>query len=139
MARSRLKPLAIGVKAPFPGFIKPALASSIEKVPSGERWVHEIKFDGYRVQLHLANQAVTVVTRRGHDWTKRFRVADDAWHINAGSAIIDGEVVVPALKGRALSMPTPTGRRPWTIDDAVAGAHIKLSASWQNAKCRRSE
>jgi hypothetical protein len=36
------------VKAPLLGFIEPALASSIEKVPSGERWIHEIKFDGYR-------------------------------------------------------------------------------------------
>jgi bifunctional non-homologous end joining protein LigD len=69
-------------------------------VPSGERWIHEIKFDGYRVQVHLANEAVTVFTRRGHDWTKRFKkVADDAWHIKASSAIIDGEVVVPAANG----------------------------------------
>jgi bifunctional non-homologous end joining protein LigD len=53
MAFQRKKPAAIGVKAPFPGFIEPALASSIEKVPSGARWIHEIKFDGYRVQIHL--------------------------------------------------------------------------------------
>ena len=100
MAFQRKKPAAIGIKAPFPGFIEPALATSIEKVPSGERWIHEIKFDGYRVQVHLANEAVKVFTRRGNDWTKRFRkIADDAWHISAGSAIIDGEVVVPAEDG----------------------------------------
>ncbi|MCK1387341.1 non-homologous end-joining DNA ligase [Bradyrhizobium sp. 21] len=101
MASQRLpKSGAIGIKAPFPGFIEPALATSIEKVPSGERWIHEIKFDGYRVQLHLANEAVTVFTRRGHDWTRRFKkVADDAWHLKAASAIIDGEVVVPAADG----------------------------------------
>ncbi len=94
------RPGALGVKAPFPGFIEPALASSVDRVPSGARWIHEIKFDGYRVQLHLANEAVTVYTRRGHDWTKRFKkVADDAWHIKAGSAVIDGEVVVPAADG----------------------------------------
>ncbi|MCK1396865.1 non-homologous end-joining DNA ligase [Bradyrhizobium sp. 4] len=94
------KPGVIGVKAPFPGFIEPALASAMDRVPSGERWIHEIKFDGYRVQLHLANEAVTVYTRRGHDWTKRFKkVADDAWHIKAGSEVIDGEVVVPAADG----------------------------------------
>ena len=99
MALPRGKP-AIGVKAPFPGFVEPALASSIEKVPSGARWIHEIKFDGYRVQVHLANQAITIFARRGHDWTKRFRkAADDAWHIKAGSAIIDGEIVVPAADG----------------------------------------
>jgi bifunctional non-homologous end joining protein LigD len=97
--RQRKSP-AIGVKAPLRGFIEPALASSVERVPSGERWIHEIKFDGYRVQLHLANAAVTIYTRRGHDWTQRFKkVANDAWHIKADSAIIDGEVVVPAADG----------------------------------------
>ncbi|MCK1513098.1 non-homologous end-joining DNA ligase [Bradyrhizobium sp. 190] len=100
MAFQRRKPAAIGVKAPLPGFIEPALASLVEKVPSGSRWIHEIKFDGYRVQVHLANEAVRVFTRRGNDWTSRFRkIADDAWHIKAGSAIIDGEVVVPATNG----------------------------------------
>ncbi len=100
MAFERRKPAAIGVKAPFPGFVEPALATSVEKVPSGTRWLHEIKFDGYRVQVHMANEAVKVFTRRGHDWTNRFKkVADDAWHIKAGSAILDGEVVVPAADG----------------------------------------
>ena len=100
MAFQRKKQAAIGVKAPFPGFIEPSLASSIEKVPSGARWIHEIKFDGYRVQIHLANEAVKIFTRRGIDWTNRFKkIAHDAWHIAAGSAIIDGEVVVPAENG----------------------------------------
>jgi bifunctional non-homologous end joining protein LigD len=100
MAFQRKKPAAVGVKAPFPGFIEPALATSIEKVPSGERWIHEIKFDGYRIQAHLRDAAVKIFTRRGNDWTNRFRkISADAWHINAGSAIIDGEVVVPAANG----------------------------------------
>jgi bifunctional non-homologous end joining protein LigD len=94
------KPAAIGFKAPYPGFIEPALATKIERVPSGERWLHEIKFDGYRVQLHVHNDSIKVFTRHGNDWTKRFRkVADDAYLINAASAIIDGEVVVPAEDG----------------------------------------
>ena len=51
-------------------------------------------------KVHLVNEAVKIFTRRGHDWTKRFRkVDDDAWHIGAGSAIIDGEIVVPAADG----------------------------------------
>jgi bifunctional non-homologous end joining protein LigD len=101
VAFQRKKPAAIGTKASFPGFIEPALASSVvERVPSGERWVHEIKFDGYRVQVHIKDAAVKVFTRRGNDWTNRFRkIAADAWHINAGSAILDGEVVVPAVDG----------------------------------------
>jgi bifunctional non-homologous end joining protein LigD len=100
MAFQRIKPAAIGTKAPFPGFIAPALASKVDKVPSGDRWLHEIKFDGYRVQLRIANDDIKVFTRRGNDWTKRFRkIAGDAYLINAGSAIIDGEVVVPAADG----------------------------------------
>ena len=100
MAFQRKKTEAIGVKAPLPDFIEPALASSIDKVPSGARWVHEIKFDGYRVQVHLANEVVKIFTRRGHDWTHRFKkVAHDAWHIKAASAVVDGEIVVPAADG----------------------------------------
>jgi bifunctional non-homologous end joining protein LigD len=100
MAYQRRKPAAIGVKAHFPGFVEPALASLIAKVPSGERWIHEIKFDGYRVQLHIANDDIKVLTRRGHDWTRRFRkIAGDAFLINCSSAIIDGEVVAPAADG----------------------------------------
>ena len=100
MAFQRKKPAAIGAKAPFPGFIEPQLATSIDKVPSGERWIHEIKFDGYRVELHIANDVIKVFTRRGYDWTNRFsKVAADAYLINASSAIIDGEIVVPAIDG----------------------------------------
>src|SRR6202790_4799391 len=100
MPSPRKEPAAIGRKAAYPGFIAPALATSIEKVPSGERWVHEIKFDGYRVQVHVRDAAVKVFTRRGNDWTNRFRkIAADAWHISAGSVIIDGEIVVPATDG----------------------------------------
>lgn len=58
MAFQRKKPAAIGVKASFPGFVLPALATSMEKVPAGDRWIHEIKFDGYRVQVHLVNEAI---------------------------------------------------------------------------------
>src|SRR6195952_3943041 len=100
MVFQRKKPAAIGVKAPFPGFIEPSLATAVDKVPTGDRWIHEIRFDGYRVQLHIANEAVKVYTRNGHDWTKRFKkVADDAFHISAASAILDGEIVVPAADG----------------------------------------
>ena len=100
MAFQRKKPEKIGAKAAYPGFVEPALATMIEKPPSGDRWVHEIKFDGYRVQVHIINTEVEVFTGRGHDWTHRFKkIAADAWRINVGSAIIDGEVVVPSANG----------------------------------------
>jgi bifunctional non-homologous end joining protein LigD len=100
MPFQRKKPAAIGSKAIYPGFIEPALATSIDKVPAGERCVQEIKFDGYRLQVHLRDAAVKVFTRRGNDWTNRFRkIAADARHMNAGSAIIDGAVIVPSAPG----------------------------------------
>src|SRR5258708_4839265 len=100
MAFQRRRPAAIGVKAPFPGFIEPEVATSIDKVPSGKRWIHEIKFDGYRVQAHLREAAVKFFPRRGNDSTNRFgKIAADAGNITAGAAIIDGEVAAPAENG----------------------------------------
>jgi bifunctional non-homologous end joining protein LigD len=85
MAFQRKKAVAIGVKASYPGFVEPTLATSVDKVPAGERWIHEIKFDGYRVQVHLRDAAVKVFTRRGNDWTNRFRkIAADAWQSTRG-------------------------------------------------------
>jgi bifunctional non-homologous end joining protein LigD len=69
-------------------------------VPKGERWIHEIKFEGYRAQLHIVNESITVFTRNGINWTRRFKkIAGHAFLINASSAIIDGEIVVPAVDG----------------------------------------
>lgn len=53
-------------------FIEPLHPTEQEKPPAGDGWVHEIKFDGYRVQAHVAGKA-TVYTRRGNDWTRQFR------------------------------------------------------------------
>ena len=100
MPYPRPKPPAGGLKANYPGFIEPALATSISKVPTGERWIHEVKFDGYRVQMHVVNEAVRIFTRRGNDWTNRYKkIAADAWHLNVKSAIVDGEVIVPSANG----------------------------------------
>jgi bifunctional non-homologous end joining protein LigD len=101
VASQRKKASPIGEKAPYPGFIEPLLAEMVERVPRGDRWLHEIKYDGYRAQLHMINGAIKVYTRRGHDWTKRFRkIANDADLISVGSVIIDGEIVVPREDGK---------------------------------------
>jgi bifunctional non-homologous end joining protein LigD len=77
----------------MPGFIKPQLATLKLKAPNGEQWLHEIKYDGYRVQIHVNAGKKKVYTRNGLDWTKRFSVIAGALDIS-GQAIIDGEVVV---------------------------------------------
>jgi bifunctional non-homologous end joining protein LigD len=76
-----------------PGFIKPQLATLKSKAPKGGQWLHEIKYDGYRVQVHLNRGRKKVFTRTGLDWTKRFTEIAGALAIQ-GEAIIDGEVVV---------------------------------------------
>ena len=77
----------------MPGFIKPQLATLKTKAPNGDRWLHEIKYDGYRIQVHLNWGRKKVFTRNGLDWTKRFTEIAGALAI-PGEAIIDGEVVV---------------------------------------------
>ena len=77
----------------MPGFIKPQLATLKSKAPKGEQWLHEIKYDGYRIQVHINRGRKKVFTRNGLDWTKRFTEIAGALAI-PGEAIIDGEVVV---------------------------------------------
>ena len=76
----------------MPGFIKPQLATLKAKAPSGD-WLHEIKYDGYRAQVHINAGKKRVFTRNGLDWTKRFSLIAGALDI-PGQAIIDGEIVV---------------------------------------------
>ena len=59
-------------KIEMPGFIRPQLATLKTKAPKGEKWLHEIKFDGYRVQVNINSGKKTVFTRNGLDWTKRY-------------------------------------------------------------------
>lgn len=73
----------------MPGFIRPQLATLKSKAPKGDQWLNEIKFDGYRVQIHLNKGKRKVYTRNGLDWTKRFSQIAGALDI-AGQAIIDG-------------------------------------------------
>src|SRR4051812_9912478 len=99
-ARRISVPGAKGAK--HPGFIKPALATLHTKPPSGDRYVHEIKFDGYRVQAHLRGGLATIYTRSGLNWTKRFpTVAAALSHIRATELILDGEVISANEKGAA--------------------------------------
>lgn len=59
-------------RAPAPSTISPELASIAAQPPSGDRWLHEIKFDGYRMLAHLRDGTARLVSRNDHDWTARF-------------------------------------------------------------------
>jgi bifunctional non-homologous end joining protein LigD len=76
----------------LPDFIAPQLCQSVSRPPAGPGWLHEIKFDGYRVQLRVLNGKVNLKTRKGLDWTAKFRtIADEA--ASLPDAIVDGEIV----------------------------------------------
>ena len=82
--------------AAMPEFLPPMLASLVKATPSDDRWLHEIKFDGYRIQAHLKDGKVRLFTRSGRDWTDRFgdSLAKALAALPAEQAILDGEVVV---------------------------------------------
>lgn len=79
------------VKA-LPNFVEPQLAKSVAKPPTGAGWAHEIKFDGYRMQMRVENGEAILLTRKGLDWSEKFpAIAAAGAHLSDG--IIDGEVV----------------------------------------------
>ncbi|MCK1566594.1 non-homologous end-joining DNA ligase [Bradyrhizobium sp. 173] len=77
----------------MPGFISPQLATLKMKAPSGAQWIHEVKYDGYRIQLHIDGDNRKAFTRNGHNWIDRFSVIAGAFNV-PGQVIVDGEVVV---------------------------------------------
>jgi hypothetical protein len=83
------------------------------KPPAGDNWLHEIKYDGYRLQIHLDKGRVTIRTRTGLDWTRRFSAIAAAFDIRVDRAIFDGEVVaVKFLLPRPLICAERGIRRP---------------------------
>ncbi|MNU76542.1 putative ATP-dependent DNA ligase YkoU [compost metagenome] len=77
--------------SPLPAFIPPQLCKSQDRPPSGSGWLHEIKFDGYRIQMRIEAGKVKLMTRKGLDWTKSFKpIAADAEVLP--DAILDGEI-----------------------------------------------
>lgn len=85
-------------KADLPGFIPPMLASLVKSTPGDDRWLHEIKFDGYRIQAQIAAGTVRLFTRSGRDWTDRFGpdIAKALTALPVQQAVLDGEIVVEA-------------------------------------------
>jgi bifunctional non-homologous end joining protein LigD len=78
--------------AAMPDFVAPELCTPVDRPPGGEGWCHEIKFDGYRVQLRVEAGEARLKTRKGLDWTEKFAaIANEANALPDG--LIDGEIV----------------------------------------------
>ncbi len=107
----------------FPGFIAPQLAEEARPAPSGRDWAHELKLDGYRIQVHVRagsqgadkTAKARLLTRKGLDWTARMpALARAAADLPVESAILDGELVA--------------------LDEAGRSSFSDLQATFQNGK-----
>ena len=84
----------------LPKFRAPQLATLVDAVPSGNAWMHEIKFDGYRALVAAAGEKVVVYTRSGLDWTDKFApLARTIAALDLPSCLIDGEIVAYGKDG----------------------------------------
>jgi bifunctional non-homologous end joining protein LigD len=100
-SHSRPQKESQGTKQDAPlAFIEPCLATLRTEAPSGDEWLHELKFDGYRAQAHLIGRNARIYTRRGYDWTERFSsIASALEPLTGRRAILDGEIVVLDERG----------------------------------------
>ncbi|HEX8392126.1 MAG TPA: DNA ligase D [Longimicrobium sp.] len=102
-------------KAAFPAEFSPALTTLVEDVPAGADWIHEIKYDGYRLVVYVRGGKARMITRNGNDWTSKFpEMAAALGALPVRDAVLDGELVVIAPDGRtsfqALQNVLNTGR-----------------------------
>ncbi|OWV67960.1 ATP-dependent DNA ligase [Rhizobium sp. R339] len=87
---------------PMPERIEPCLALLKPKPPKGPQWRFEIKWDGYRLHVHIEPGRVRILTKGGHDWTHRFpAIAAEAAQLGVATAIMDAEAVVLDEQGRS--------------------------------------
>ncbi|SLM47345.1 Multifunctional non-homologous end joining protein LigD [Includes: 3'-phosphoesterase; DNA ligase D; DNA repair polymerase] [Nitrospira japonica] len=88
-------------QAPLPERLSPQLATLVDAMPSGEGWIHEIKYDGYRILCRIRRGKAQLFTRNGNDWTEKLSVQVQAVEsLGLTDAWLDGEVVVFTEEGK---------------------------------------
>src|ERR1700733_4963330 len=79
--------------APPPQWIEPELCKLVTRIPAGDNWAHEIKFDGFRMHARIVSGAAALLTRNGLDWTAKYPdVAAAIGALNCRQAYVDGEL-----------------------------------------------
>jgi bifunctional non-homologous end joining protein LigD len=85
---------------PPPEFVSMQLATLVRKPPAGNDWIHEIKFDGYRIMSRLEEGEIRCITRGEKDWTQRFsEIAKQLSELDVSNALLDGEIVAVDSNG----------------------------------------
>src|SRR5215475_9860991 len=84
---------AVGKTLQPPKWIKPQLTRVADEAPAGDDWLHEIKYDGYRMHARLDRGKIQLLTRTGLDWSRRYpRTADALRSLPAKTAYLDGDL-----------------------------------------------
>jgi bifunctional non-homologous end joining protein LigD len=100
VARRSPDPVSQARRGRLPEFVPPSLATLHSTAPDSPGWIHEIKFDGYRIEARLDHGKVRLLTRKQLDWTHRFeRIAKAVAALPAETALLDGELVVENENG----------------------------------------
>lgn len=93
-------PLLSSKKKPLPATFSPQLCFLTDRTPEGEGWLHEIKFDGYRIIAIKNKDQIKLLTRRGLDWSQHFpTLVKELKKLPIEKAIFDGEIIVQDKKG----------------------------------------
>jgi bifunctional non-homologous end joining protein LigD len=127
-------------------FIQPCSPVTAKNVPAGEGWVHEVKFDGYRVQAHKIGSRVVLFSRNGHDFRERFpSIVQELRELPARAAVLDGEVVASDIDRRPnfarlhlsrWTKPGPTAVHLWAFDLlSFNGSDLRLQPLVRRQEC----
>jgi ATP-dependent DNA ligase len=106
--------------AALPQWVMPQLTQLVEAAPGGDQWLHEIKYDGYRMHARLDRGVVKLLTRTGLDWTHKYpAIAKAVAELDARQAYLDGELCGVGPDGitavNIFSLPqTAAMRRRWS-------------------------
>lgn len=120
-------------------FIQPCIPTLVEKPPEGDAWFHEIKYDGYRTQIHLTGGQAVAFTRNGHDWSVKYAaVLASVRDLVRRDAILDGEIVAQDDAGRPDFKKLSTAIR-WANASLVFYAFDLLGLDGKDVRSQRCE
>ena len=122
--------------AALPECVRPQLTQLVDAAPEGDQWLHEIKYDGYRMHARLDSGAVKLLTRTGLDWAHKYpSIAKAVAALDARQAYLDGEfcgvVPTPSRHSASCSLPPTAGTPPLSSSSCLifSTSTAKISAS----------
>lgn len=110
-----------------PSTYQAQLATLVKSAPDGDGWLHEIKYDGYRIGAVIDGKSVSLISRRGNDWTANFKeIAGALRKLKVDSAMLDGEAAIVLPDGRT----TPSSGAGPELSSNPATRRTRLSEKW---------